>query len=78
MGCILTRLGEITKQFADSEDLHVEWRAAKRSNKIKVASFLKQKTGYSVNPDAMFDIQVKFPLYFNFILIRSLGIKPIF
>lgn len=27
-------------------------------NKIKVASFLKEKTGYVVNADAMFDVQV--------------------
>ncbi|KAL6586303.1 hypothetical protein OROMI_001291 [Orobanche minor] len=40
--------------------LHVQWRAAKRINKIKVASFLKEKTGYSVNPDAMFDIRFRF------------------
>jgi hypothetical protein len=36
----------------------VQWKAAKRSNKMKVISFLKEKTGYSVSPDAMFDIQV--------------------
>jgi hypothetical protein len=27
---------------------------------MKVVSFLKEKTGYSVSPDAMFDIQVIF------------------
>ena len=36
----------------------MQWKAAKRSNKMKVISFLKEKTGYSVSPDAMFDIQV--------------------
>ena len=45
-------------QFADNEELQSEWREAKRRNKIKVASFLKQKTGYVVSPDAMFDVQV--------------------
>lgn len=25
---------------------------------MKVAAFLKDKTGYNVNPDAMFDVQV--------------------
>lgn len=45
-------------QFADNEDLQMEWREAKRRNKIKVASFLKEKTGYVVSPDAMFDVQV--------------------
>ncbi|KAL5826292.1 hypothetical protein ACOSQ4_018089 [Xanthoceras sorbifolium] len=47
------------QKFADNEDLHSEWREAKRRNKIKVASFLEEKTGYVVSPDAMFDIQVK-------------------
>lgn len=45
-------------QFADNEELQSEWREAKRSNKEKVASFLKEKTGYLVTPDAMFDVQV--------------------
>ena len=33
---------------------------AKRRNKIKVASFLKERTGYDVSPNAMFDVQVGF------------------
>ncbi|GMN41968.1 hypothetical protein TIFTF001_011170 [Ficus carica] len=47
------------RKFADNEDLQSEWREAKRRNKIKVASFIKEKTGYVVSPDAMFDVQVK-------------------
>ncbi|KAJ9707804.1 hypothetical protein PVL29_000057 [Vitis rotundifolia] len=52
------KLAELRK-FADNEDLQSEWREAKRRNKIKVVSFLKEKTGYLVSPDAMFDVQVK-------------------
>lgn len=44
--------------FADNEDLQLEWKEAKRRNKIKVVAFLKEKTGYIVSPDAMFDVQV--------------------
>nr|KJB80328.1 hypothetical protein B456_013G092200 [Gossypium raimondii] len=47
------------RKFSDNEDLQSEWREAKRRNKVKVASFLREKTGYIVNPDAMFDVQVK-------------------
>ncbi|KAK5771197.1 alpha-1,4 glucan phosphorylase L-2 isozyme, chloroplastic/amyloplastic-like isoform X1 [Gossypium arboreum] len=47
------------RKFADNEDLQSEWREAKRRNKVKVASFLREKTSYIVNPDAMFDVQVK-------------------
>ncbi|CAL5404243.1 unnamed protein product [Camellia sinensis] len=46
------------RQFADNEELQSEWREAKRSNKRKDVSFLKEKTRYIVNPDAMFDVQV--------------------
>ncbi|XP_059648791.1 alpha-1,4 glucan phosphorylase L-2 isozyme, chloroplastic/amyloplastic-like isoform X2 [Cornus florida] len=47
------------RKFADNEELQSEWREAKKRNKIKVASFLKEKTGYIVSPEAMFDVQVK-------------------
>lgn len=67
------KLAELRK-FAHDEDLHTEWRAAKRSNKIKVASFLKEKTGYSVSPDAMFDIQVKRIHEYKRQLLNILGI----
>lgn len=45
-------------QFADNKDLHNEWRVAKKMNKMKIVSYIKDKTGYDVSPDAMFDIQV--------------------
>ncbi|XP_022879079.1 alpha-1,4 glucan phosphorylase L isozyme, chloroplastic/amyloplastic isoform X2 [Olea europaea var. sylvestris] len=67
------KLAELQK-FADNEDLQTEWRAAKRSNKIKVATFLKEKTGYSVSPDAMFDIQVKRIHEYKRQLLNILGI----
>ncbi|KAJ8774574.1 hypothetical protein K2173_017020 [Erythroxylum novogranatense] len=47
------------RKFADNEDLQSEWRQSKRRNKMKVASFLEEKTGYIVSPDAMFDVQIK-------------------
>lgn len=45
-------------QFSDNEDLQSEWRAAKKKNKLKVVALIKERTGYTVSPDAMFDIQV--------------------
>lgn len=47
------------RKFADNNEFQSEWREAKRINKMKVVSFLKDKTGYVVSPDAMFDVQVK-------------------
>ena len=55
---IVKRTDENCPQFAVKEDLQSEWRAAKRRNKVKVASFLREKRGYIVNPDVMFDVQV--------------------
>lgn len=66
-------LAELRK-FAENDDLQSEWRAAKKSNKSKVASFIKQKTGYSINPDAMFDIQVKRIHEYKRQLLNILGI----
>ncbi|KAH6774571.1 Glycosyl transferase [Perilla frutescens var. hirtella] len=66
-------LAELRK-FAENEDLQSEWRAAKKSNKSKVASFIKQKTGYSINPNAMFDIQVKRIHEYKRQLLNILGI----
>lgn len=55
-------------QFADNEDLQSMWKEVKRINKLKVVSFLREKTGYLVSPDAMFDVQVIFcPWIVNFI-----------
>ncbi|KAI3665845.1 hypothetical protein L6452_44480 [Arctium lappa] len=62
------------RKFADDEDLQSEWRAAKRINKMKVVSFLLEKTGYRVSPDAMFDIQVKRIHEYKRQLLNILGI----
>ncbi|KAJ4841149.1 Acid phosphatase pho1 [Turnera subulata] len=62
------------KKFAENEDLHTQWRAAKRSNKMKVVSLIKERTGYSVSPDAMFDIQVKRIHEYKRQLMNILGI----
>ncbi|CAN1765648.1 Alpha-glucan phosphorylase 1 [Linum perenne] len=67
------RLAEL-RMFADNKDLQNQWRAAKRENKMKVVSFLKEKTGYTVSPDAMFDIQVKRIHEYKRQLLNILGI----
>ncbi|CAL1368187.1 unnamed protein product [Linum trigynum] len=62
------------RKFADNEDLQREWRESKRRNKVKVAAFLKEKTGYTVSPDAMFDVQVKRIHEYKRQLLNILGI----
>ncbi|CAL0312210.1 unnamed protein product [Lupinus luteus] len=64
----------VLRKFADNEDLQLEWTASKKRNKIKVASFLKEKTGYVVSPNAMFDVQVKRIHEYKRQLLNILGI----
>ncbi|KAK0585600.1 hypothetical protein LWI29_031109 [Acer saccharum] len=67
------KLAELRK-FADNEDLQTQFMAAKRSNKMKVVSLIKERTGYTVSPDAMFDIQVKRIHEYKRQLMNILGI----
>uniref|UniRef100_A0A0E0KJ81 Alpha-1,4 glucan phosphorylase n=1 Tax=Oryza punctata TaxID=4537 RepID=A0A0E0KJ81_ORYPU len=67
------KLAEL-KKFADDEDLQSEWRAAKKANKMKVVSLIREKTGYIVSPDAMFDVQVKRIHEYKRQLLNILGI----
>jgi len=47
------------KQWAEDEKFHREIMRVKQDNKNKLASYLKDKTGIDINPNSMFDIQVK-------------------
>jgi glycogen phosphorylase len=51
----LRRLG----RFAMQKGFRGEWRAIKRENKLKLAAVIKDQTGVVVDPDSLFDIQVK-------------------
>ncbi|KAL5987655.1 Alpha-1,4 glucan phosphorylase L isozyme, chloroplastic/amyloplastic [Asimina triloba] len=67
------KLAELRK-FADNEDFQREWRAAKKINKVKVVQLIKERTGYIVSPDAMFDVQVKRIHEYKRQLLNVLGI----
>ncbi|KAE8416465.1 putative glycogen phosphorylase GlpV/Gph1 [Aspergillus pseudocaelatus] len=45
--------------FVDDKNFRKEWAEIKTANKIRLAKHIKDATGYSVNPTALFDIQVK-------------------
>ncbi|GAA0142156.1 glycosyltransferase [Lithospermum erythrorhizon] len=47
------------RQFADNEGLHAEWESAKMANKQSLAQYILQVTGESIDPNTLFDIQVK-------------------
>ena len=53
-----TELQRIEPLAADA-GFQAEWRAVKADNKRALAQFIKERTNITVNPDSLFDIQVK-------------------
>lgn len=45
--------------FADDLDFHTEWRTVKLNNKQRMASYIQRQMGIVVNPEFLFDVQVK-------------------
>jgi starch phosphorylase len=54
----LERLKGLERHVDDPGFRHA-WRAIKRANKERLAAFIKRETQISVDPDSLFDIQVK-------------------
>ena len=53
--------GELPKleRYAGKKEFRDDWRRIKYENKVKLASIIRERTGVVVNPDTLFDIQVK-------------------
>ncbi|OGQ86280.1 MAG: glycogen phosphorylase [Deltaproteobacteria bacterium RIFOXYD12_FULL_56_24] len=47
------------ESYADQPGFQQEWAKVKTENKRRLAAFIKQECGVVVNPDTMFDVQVK-------------------
>ncbi len=47
------------EEHADDAEFQRRWRAIKRANKERLAAYIARHAGVSVDPDWMFDIQVK-------------------
>ena len=45
--------------MADDHELHVEWRAVKRHNKLRLCAYIGQNLEMDVDPESMFDVLVK-------------------
>ena len=54
----LSQLKEL-KKFTDDEDFLEKLMEVKKENKIALAKYIKQTKGIEINPDSIFDIQVK-------------------
>jgi starch phosphorylase len=57
----IKNLDELKKleSFADDASFREKWRQIKRSNKQQLANLLRGRTGVTLNPDSIFDVQVK-------------------
>jgi glycogen phosphorylase len=57
----LTDLGKLRglEPFIDDSSFRAQWRDIKRSNKARLANFIRTETGVELNPEWIFDIQVK-------------------
>ncbi len=54
----LERLRQL-ERFVDDSTFRARWREIKRANKRDLAAFARERTGVSVDPDSLFDVQVK-------------------
>nr|WP_236841939.1 glycogen/starch/alpha-glucan phosphorylase [Bosea sp. PAMC 26642] len=54
----ITQISRLAKHTGDAS-LHERLRAIRRDNKLKLAHLIRQDTGVSIDPDALFDVQIK-------------------
>jgi glycogen phosphorylase len=47
------------ERYADDPGFQTEWRAVKRANKVRLAGYVQRTTGVELDPDWLFDVQVK-------------------
>jgi glycogen phosphorylase len=57
----LTDLGRLRglEPFVEDASFRAQWHDIKRSNKARLAKYVRSQTGVELNPDWMFDVQVK-------------------
>lgn len=57
----ITNLNEIQKieQFKEDEDFHQKWNTIKHNNKLKLMEYIKQALEIEINPESIYDVQIK-------------------
>jgi starch phosphorylase len=50
---------EKLKKFADNKTFLKKMEEIKKNNKIKLAQYIKEQNGIDINPDSIFDVQIK-------------------
>jgi starch phosphorylase len=60
-GWVRNMEGELRRlePWSDDPEFQKKWRQIKRDNKADLAGLIKERTGITVDPDSLFDIQVK-------------------
>lgn len=57
----VTELSELKRliALADDKEFHAEFQAIKQSNKQNLATFIKKQLDVEINPNSLFDVQIK-------------------
>ena len=55
---VIERLRNL-ERLSEDAGFRTRWSEVKRANKAELAEFVRRSTGVSVDPDSMFDVQVK-------------------
>lgn len=47
------------EEYVEDADFRAEWRSVQHATKVRLAAYIREKTGQIVDPTSMFDVQVK-------------------
>ncbi|XP_028058731.1 alpha-glucan phosphorylase, H isozyme-like [Camellia sinensis] len=70
----MSLLNLLLQLFADDADFQAEWESAKMADKQRLAQFIFQVTGVSIDPNSLFDLQFKRIHEYKRQLLNILGV----
>lgn len=71
------RLEDLIK-YQNNQAVIDKWQAVKRDNKVRLAKYIKEHNGIDVDPDSIFDVQVKRLHEYKRQLLNALGILDLY